>query len=148
MIDCLFCTDPIDMTPRRKLLNEADAIIERKFPTRHLPDKIREEDLFQAGLYALALMESGVSCSSARLVLVYCLQSSAERCIGKNHSDCVACRKGAVFSRRFNQKRVLRALEKLDEIWFHNRKPKATPSEWKCRGCTFGRDGSCNHSAA
>ena len=125
-----------------------DAIIERKFPTRHLPEKPRNEDIFQAGLYALALFESGVSCASTRLVLVYCLQKNAKQCIGRNHNDCVACSNGLVFSRRFNQKRVLRALEKLDEVWYHGRKPKASPNEWKCRGCPYGRNGTCNHSAA
>jgi hypothetical protein len=125
-----------------------DAMIERKFPTRHLPEKPRGEDIFQAGLYALALMESGVSCVSTKLVLVYCLQKNAKRCIGRNHNDCVACGNGKVFSRRFNQKRVLRALEKLDEVWYQGRKPKANPAEWKCRGCPYGRNGTCNHSAA
>jgi hypothetical protein len=89
-----------------------------------------------------------VSCASTRLVLVYCLQKNAKQCIGRNHNDCVACGNGLVFSRRFNQKRVLRALEKLDEVWYHGRKPKASPNEWKCRGCPYGRNGTCNHSAA
>jgi CRISPR/Cas system-associated exonuclease Cas4 (RecB family) len=125
-----------------------DAIIERKFPTRHLPEKPRDEDIFQAELYALALMESGVSCSSTKLVLVYCLQKNAKECIGRNHPNCVACGNGLVFTRRFKQKRVLRALEKLDEVWYQGRKPKANPREWRCRGCPYGRNGVCNHTAA
>ncbi len=125
-----------------------DAIIERKFPIRYLPEKPRNEDVFQAGLYALALKESGVSCSSTRLVLIYCLQKNAKKCIGRNHNDCVSCGNGEVFGKRFNQRRVLRELEKLDEVWYHGRTPKASPSEWKCRACQYGRNGICNHSAA
>ncbi|KXH73269.1 MAG: hypothetical protein AM326_00540 [Candidatus Thorarchaeota archaeon SMTZ-45] len=125
-----------------------DAIIERKFPTRHLPEKPKDEDIFQAGLYALALMESGVSCSSARLVIVYCLQRKAKQCIGRNFNDCAACGDGRVFSRRFSQKQVIRALAKLDEVWYKGRKPKARPDKRNCQTCPYGRSGTCNHSAA
>ncbi|MFW9801572.1 MAG: hypothetical protein ACFFFC_02925 [Candidatus Thorarchaeota archaeon] len=125
-----------------------DAIIERKFPTKHIPLKPREEDFFQAGLYALALMETGVSCATTRLVLVYCSQRTAKNCIGKNQADCVSCGDGMLYSRRFNQKRVLKALAKLDEVWYQGRKPKASPSGEKCRACPYGRNGICNRSAA
>ncbi|MFW9861105.1 MAG: hypothetical protein ACFFEX_11900 [Candidatus Thorarchaeota archaeon] len=125
-----------------------DAIIERKFPTKHIPLKPRKEDFFQAGLYALALMETGVSCATTRLVLVYCSQRTAKNCIGKNQADCVSCGDGMLYSRRFNQKRVLKALAKLDEVWYQGRKPKASPSGEKCRVCPYGRNGICNRSAA
>ncbi|MFW9886585.1 MAG: hypothetical protein ACFFER_00270 [Candidatus Thorarchaeota archaeon] len=125
-----------------------DAIIERKFPTRYFPDRPREEDFFQAELYALALMETGVSCVTTKLVLVYCLQRTARNCIGKNQADCVSCRDGTIHSRRFSQKRVLKALAKLDEVWYQGRKPEASPSARKCRACPYGRNGVCNRSAA
>jgi hypothetical protein len=125
-----------------------DAIIERKFPIRHIPDSPREEDFFQAGLYALALMETGVSCSTTRLVLIYCLQKTAKNCIWRNQVDCVSCGDGTVYSRRFNPKRVLKALAKLDEVRYQGRKPKASPNAGKCRACPYGRNGVCNHSAA
>ncbi len=61
-----------------------DLIIEHKFPVRHLPEKRGSEDIFQAGLYALALYESGVSCSVTRLVNIYCLQDRAKKCMEGN----------------------------------------------------------------
>ncbi|MFW9967153.1 MAG: hypothetical protein ACFFEA_08360 [Candidatus Thorarchaeota archaeon] len=125
-----------------------DAIIERKFPRRYLPEKPRDEDIFQAGLYALALMERGVSCSFARLLFVYCMQRKAKQCIGRNHNDCIACRDGRVFNRSFSQKQVVRALDKIDEVWYKGRKPKARPDKWNCQSCPYGRNGTCNHSAA
>ncbi|MHA2068706.1 MAG: hypothetical protein ACXABY_30450 [Candidatus Thorarchaeota archaeon] len=125
-----------------------DAIIERKFPTSYLPEKPRDEDIFQAGLYALALMESGVACSSAKLVLIYCLQSKARQCIGREGTDCISCGEGSVFIRKFSQKSVLRALDRLDEVWYRGRKPKASPDRWKCRGCPHGQNRTCSHSAA
>jgi len=123
-----------------------DAIVERKFPLRRLPSRPRSQDVFQAGLYALALMESGVSCSSTRLFLIYCLQESASRCIGKNEVDCLACGKKAMFVRGFRPQKVLRGLRKLDEVWYRGRTPRATPNESKCKACPYGRDGSCKHS--
>ena len=57
-----------------------EVVIERKFPVRNLPRIVRTEDMFQAGLYALALMERGVSCSSTRLVVMYCTQNVASNC--------------------------------------------------------------------
>jgi len=43
-----------------------DLIVENKFPVSYLPDKAKKEDFFQAGLYALALSESGVCILSSR----------------------------------------------------------------------------------
>lgn len=123
-----------------------DAIVERKFPLKHLPSKPRPPDVFQAGLYALALMESGVSCSSTRLFLIYCLQESASRCIGKNEAECLTCGEKAMFVRRFRPEVVLRGLRKLDEVWYRGRKPRATPNASKCKACPYARDGSCRYS--
>lgn len=123
-----------------------DAIVERKFPLRYLPSKPQPQDVFQAGLYALALMEGGVSCSSTRLLLIYCLQESASRCIGRNGGECLTCGEKAMFVRRFRPERVLRGLRKLDEIWYKGRKPRATPTYPKCKACPYGRDGSCGYS--
>jgi hypothetical protein len=111
-----------------------DAIVERKFPLKHLPSKPRPEDVFQAGLYALSLMESGVSCSSTRLFLIYCLQEPASRCIGKNGAECLTCGEKAMFVKSFRPERVLRGLRKLDEVWYRGRKPRATPNDSKCKG--------------
>ncbi|TXT55177.1 MAG: hypothetical protein BAJATHORv1_40086 [Candidatus Thorarchaeota archaeon] len=123
-----------------------ELIIERKFPTKYLPSKIREEDMFQAGLYALAIQESGVSCSNTRLVTVYCLQDNAMTCAKKrNTTDCVKCNLGKVFTRKYKQKSVLKDLEILDEIWFHSRKPIANPDE-KCRACPYSKNGKCQYS--
>ena len=47
-----------------------DIVIEYKFPVKHLPRQTRKEDVFQSGLYALALLDSGLSCSSTRLVTI------------------------------------------------------------------------------
>jgi hypothetical protein len=123
-----------------------DAIVERKFPVRYLPTKARPQDVFQAGLYAFALMDSGVSCSSTRLFLIYCLQESASLCIGKNGVDCMTCGEKTMFVQRFRPGRVLKRLRKLDEVWYRGRSPKPTPSEEKCMACPYGRDGSCRHS--
>lgn len=124
-----------------------DAVIERKFPRNYLPSRPRPEDTFQAGLYALGLLQSGVSCSSARLILMYCLQEAARRCIGKNRADCLSCKKGTMFTQRFRPRKVLKALRKLDEVWFDGRKPKASPIPSKCRACPYGIDQSCRHSS-
>ncbi len=126
-----------------------EAVIERKFPVRNLPEIVRTEDMFQAGLYALALMESGVSCSSTRLVVLYCTQEAASNCVrvGKG-VNCFGCKKGRAFQQRFNLERVLKTLKKLDEIWCMKRKPMPSPEVGKCRACPYGSNGVCNHSAA
>lgn len=125
-----------------------DYIIERKFPANRLPDSIKEEDMFQAGLYALALAESGVSAREAKLVTIYCLQDEARRCLEKNTpGKCWKCSNGRRFVRRYNEREIEKYLKKADEVWYHKRKPKPSPSDKKCRLCPYSRDGSCNYSA-
>jgi hypothetical protein len=125
-----------------------DVIIEYKFPVTHLPVNMKDEDKFQAGLYALALAESGISCSSAKLVTVYCLQDVAKTCTRRNSkSECWNCRDGRIFEKRFNAEAVQKQLKKLDEVWYGKRAPKASPTEAKCRLCPFSKKGVCNYSA-
>ncbi|MGY5862590.1 MAG: hypothetical protein RTU09_09505 [Candidatus Thorarchaeota archaeon] len=126
-----------------------EAVIERKFPSRNTPKIVRTEDMFQAGLYALALMEKGASCSSTRLVVIYCTQEIASNCMRAGKSvNCFECRKGSIFQQKFNLKQVLKTLKSLDEVWYKRRKPKASPDVGKCRACPYGTNGVCNHSAA
>jgi len=126
-----------------------EIVIERKFPSRNIPKIVRTEDMFQAGLYALALMERGVSCSSTRLVVIYCTQKAASNCVSVGKGmNCFGCRKGRAFQQEFNLKRVLKTLKKLDEIWYKKRKPRPSPEVGKCRACPYGTNGVCNHSAA
>lgn len=126
-----------------------EVVIERKFPVRNLPEIVRTEDMFQTGLYALALLESGVSCSSTRLAVIYCTQEAASNCVsvGKG-ANCFGCRKGRVFQQKFNLEKVLKTLKKLDEIWCMRRKPMPSPEVGKCRACPYGINGVCNYSAA
>ena len=94
-----------------------EIVIERKFPSRNTPEIVRTEDIFQAGLYALALMERGVSCRSTRLVVIYCTQKAASNCaIAGKSVNCFECGKGSIFQQKFNLKRVLKTLKKLDEV--------------------------------
>lgn len=124
-----------------------DLMIERKFPRSYLPDKAWPEDNFQAGLYALAMLEIGVSCRETRLVIIYCKQDNAKKCLERQGAtDCLRCRKGKVFSKRFKPKEVLKQLSRLDEVWYDGRRPIASPELMKCRACPFGKDGRCNHS--
>lgn len=125
-----------------------DALIERKFPTKILPEKPRSEDMFQAGLYTLALQERGVSCTLSRLVVIYCLQQNAKRCAHTNQTDCFSCSNGAIFTKKFDHHKVLGSLAKLDEVWFRGRKPRAHPTPSKCRACPYGKNRVCKHSAA
>lgn len=123
-----------------------DAIVEYKFPVNHLPSQSRPEDVFQAGLYALALRESGVSCSSTRLVVIYCLQEKAKRCVRKGSTrECWRCRNGKVFVTRFKPKNVLRGLKRLDEVWYEGRKPRPAKESSRCKVCPYSRD-MCNYS--
>jgi hypothetical protein len=125
-----------------------DVIIEYKFPVTHLPEQSRPEDVFQAGLYAFAFMETGVSCSTTRLVTIYCLQDRAKRCVdGKSNKSCWSCGDGKIYTNRFNPRKVIRTLKRLDEIWYKGRTPKPSPELRKCRSCPFRRD-KCNYSAA
>ena len=125
-----------------------EAVIERKFPSRNMPKIVRTEDMFQAGLYALALMESGVSCSSTRLVVMYCTQKAASNCVHEGKRvNCFECRKGRIFQEKFSPKKVLKTLKRLDEIWYMRRKPRPSPEVGKCKACPYGIDGVCNNSA-
>jgi hypothetical protein len=125
-----------------------DAIIERKFPVRYLPDKPRPEDVFQAGLYALALMEKGVSCSSTKLAIVYCLQNDARKCLDRNENKCFTCSNSKVFERRFKSRSIVKHLKKFDDFWYRDAKAKPSPELGKCRACPNGKNGTCNYSAA
>jgi len=126
-----------------------EIVIERRFPSRNIPEIVRKEDMFQAGLYALALMERGVSCSSTRLVVIYCTQKAASNCaIAGKSVNCFECGKGSIFQQKFNLKRVLKTLKKLDEVWYKRRKPKPSPEVGKCRACPYSTNGACSHSAA
>jgi hypothetical protein len=124
-----------------------DLVIENKFPVSCLPNQARKEDLFQAGLYALALAETGVSCKESRLVTIYCLQDVAKRCLqGNAPKKCWDCGEGKIFSKVFNPKDVRKALKKLDEVWYNKRNPKASPTPSKCRPCPYGTNGKCKYS--
>ena len=126
-----------------------EVVIERKFPLQDMPEIVRTEDMFQAGLYALALMERGVSCSSTRLVVMYCTQKAASNCVHEGKGvNCFECRKGRIFQEKFSPKKVLKTLKRLDEVWYKRREPKPSPEIGKCKACPYGADGSCNHSAA
>lgn len=123
-----------------------DLIIEHKFPVRHLPKKSRPEDIFQAGLYALALYESGVSCSTTRLVNIYCLQDRAKKCLeGSTAIECWLCSDNKIHVKRFNPNKMIKALKKMDEVWFDNQKPRPSPEQGKCRSCPYSRE-KCNYS--
>ena len=124
-----------------------DVMIERKFPVNELPANVKAEDLFQAGLYTLALSESGVSCRDAQLVIVYCLQDIARKCLDGNSSrDCWRCSDGRKFHRRYKEKDVRKHLKRLDEVWYDKRKPRPSPSLQTCRPCPYGKNGKCNYS--
>lgn len=123
-----------------------DLIIEHKFPSQHIPRHKKLEDVFQAGLYALALMESGVSCSSTKLVTIYCPQDKAEICLErKSTRDCWRCSKSRSYVKKFRPNDVLRTLKRLDEVWYQGRKPKPTHDESNCRVCPYS-DGRCNYA--
>ncbi len=124
-----------------------DLVIEYKFPNLLLPKKARSEDVFQLGLYALALQECGVSCSSTILVTIYCLQEEAKRCISKKKSrNCWQCNVGRKFTTRFKPERVIKELKRLDEVWYYGRRPKPTKDASRCRICPYS-DGRCNYSS-
>ncbi|MFX1604945.1 MAG: hypothetical protein ACFFDD_03490 [Promethearchaeota archaeon] len=123
-----------------------DLIVEYKFPLKQLPKQARPEDIFQSGLYTLALLESGVSCTSTRLVTIYCLQDRAKTCFEKKSKrDCWHCSDGKTFVNRFRQKRVLRNLERLDEVWYKGRQPNPSQKRITCRVCPYSK-GKCNYS--
>ena len=125
-----------------------DMIIENKFPVSFLPEKVKKEDIFQAGLYALALVDTGVSCSDAKLVIIYCLQDAAKRCLqGNSPKKCWDCGEGKIFSKKFDQREIMKDLAKLDAVWYKKRKPRAKPTEDNCRPCPFSKNGKCNYLA-
>ena len=125
-----------------------DALIEYKFPVSYLPNKSKREDIFQAGLYSLALQESGVSCSSTILVIVYCIQDKARKCLnGNSNNNCLTCGDARVFKEKYNPNRIRWHLRKLDEVWYNKRRSRAKPSATTCRTCPFAGGGVCNYSA-
>jgi hypothetical protein len=125
-----------------------DLIIENKFPVSYLPDKVKKEDIFQAGLYALALAETGISCRDTRLVIIYCLQDIAKTCLqGNSQRKCWDCGEGKLFSQKFNQREIMKSLKRIDAVWYKRRKPQASPTEDHCRPCPYSRNGKCNYSA-
>jgi hypothetical protein len=124
-----------------------DVVIEYKFPVNMLPSRMREEDQFQTGLYALAFEEYGVSCGSARIVTVYCIQDVAQQCLqSQENRNCWSCGEGKIFEKRFNAKKTKKQLKKLDEVWYGRRPAQATPSQSKCRACPFSKMRDCNYA--
>ncbi|NWF95164.1 MAG: hypothetical protein HXY34_03395 [Candidatus Thorarchaeota archaeon] len=123
-----------------------DVMIERKFTVKHLPREMREEDAFQAGLYTLALLDTGVSCRNTRLVVIYCLQDEAERCVRQGPAFCLKCRSARVYTKKFRRGPVERAIRKLDQVWFEGRPPRASTRKDRCLRCPYGHDGRCNRS--
>jgi hypothetical protein len=125
-----------------------DLIVENKFPASNLPERAKKEDIFQAGLYALALAETGVSCMNAKLVIMYCLQDTAKRCLdGNSHRNCWDCGEGKIFSQKFDQREIMKNLARINAVWYEKRKPRASPSEDNCRPCPYSKNGRCNYSA-
>jgi len=124
-----------------------DLVIENKFPVRYLPDNGKKEDFFQAGLYALAMAESGVSCIDTKLVTIYCLQDVAKRCLlGNSPKTCWNCGEGRIFSQRYNQREIRKQLKRIDEVWYKKRRPRASPTEANCRPCPYSKSGNCNYA--
>lgn len=124
-----------------------DLLVEMKFPLEILPERVHSEDLFQASLYALALADSGVSCSHARLEVIYCTQKQAEHCFGGTGQSCVTCRKARRFHRKFDYNGTVAALSRLDEVWYEGRKPRPVTRPEQCRRCPYSRDGACNYAS-
>ncbi len=126
-----------------------DALFERKFPTRSLPRNPHEYDIFQASLYALALMDSGVSCSSTKIVVAYCRQEDAIKCQhNRAIASCLRCDRGAVFTSNFSPRETMRKLDSLNQYWFQNRKPQASPDTRKCTICPYASKQFCQWSKA
>ena len=124
-----------------------DLIIENKFPVSYLPDRIKKEDIFQAGLYALALAETGVSCKDAKLIIIYCLQDAANRCLHRNSKrNCGNCGDGKMFTHKFSQREIMENLARINAVYYKKRKPQASPSEEHCRPCPYSKNGRCNFS--
>ncbi len=124
-----------------------EALIERKFPRKILPDKARQEDVFQAELYALALAEMGAITRDSKIIVIYCLQKEASSCLDRNREGCLNCRKGRRFVSSFKQNRVAKKLDKLNKEWYRSRVPRASPSRETCIICPYSRKRGCKHSA-
>jgi CRISPR/Cas system-associated exonuclease Cas4 (RecB family) len=123
-----------------------DLVVEYKFPVKHLPKQARKEDVFQSGLYALAFLESGVSCASTKLVTIYCLQDHAKKCLERRSTrECWRCREGKTYVTRFRPKSVEKKLKRLDEVWYNGRKPRPAREQSSCRVCPYSKD-KCNYS--
>ncbi|MCF2136426.1 MAG: hypothetical protein K9W43_04215 [Candidatus Thorarchaeota archaeon] len=123
-----------------------DAIIEFKFPQNHIPYKVRKEDIFQAGLYALAFRDMGVSTRNTALLVVYCLQDNARRCGKPSVERCISCSKGRTFKSRFREHEVSKILERMEPYWLGKRRPIPSPSRENCRQCPYSK-GKCQYSA-
>ncbi len=125
-----------------------EAIVERKFPHKHLPTKAYPEDVFQGSLYALALKEKGFSVSSTHIVTIYCIQDTAESCLKKETGlYCLKCGKGKVFISKLRERSVVKSISRLDEVWYRGRDPEPNPSVSSCRRCPYSTDGTCNFTA-
>ncbi len=123
------------------------SIIERKYPRSMLPEKGNPEDVFQASLYALALKEKGISVKTTQVIVVYCLQDKAIKCMRTGGGlNCIKCSQGKIFKSQFNEKKTLKHLNELDEIWYRGRKPKPKASVDNCRVCPFSISRKCIHS--
>ncbi|MGY5852671.1 MAG: hypothetical protein RTU92_03810 [Candidatus Thorarchaeota archaeon] len=124
-----------------------EAVIERKFPRRILPDNARKEDVFQAELYALALAEMGAVAADCKIIVIYCLQKEASVCVDRNRDGCLNCRTGRRFVSRLNLNRVTKKLDKLNNEWYGSKTPRAKPSRETCIICPYSRKRGCKHSA-
>ncbi|TFG14460.1 hypothetical protein EU537_03305 [Candidatus Thorarchaeota archaeon] len=126
-----------------------DVVFERKFPSAHLPSRAHHYDVFQTSLYALALMDSGVSCGTTKVVVIYCRQADAMKCQhNRSMAFCLSCDKSAVFEDSFSPKQTMMNLEKLDPYWFEGREPKASPNPHKCSTCPYASKQLCRWSKA
>ncbi|MGY5875849.1 MAG: hypothetical protein RTU30_08895 [Candidatus Thorarchaeota archaeon] len=123
-----------------------EAVIERKFPRRILPEKVRNEDVFQAELYALTLTEMGAISADCKIIVIYCLQQEASTCVDRNRDGCLNCRKGRRFVSGFNLNRVAKKLDKLNKEWYKSKTPRANSSRDSCIICPYSRKRGCKHS--
>ncbi len=124
-----------------------DMIIEYKFPVRFIPQKAYSHDMFQTGLYALALADLGVITNNTRLVVLYCLQGVARKCLKSRRHGCSLCGRGRIFVNSFKRVKIIKALERLDQVWSELRSPKAGPSKSRCIACPYSRGNGCKYSA-
>jgi hypothetical protein len=126
-----------------------DVLFERKFPTGRLPIKVHQYDVFQASLYALALMDSGVICSSTKIIVAYCRQEDAIKCQhNRAIASCLRCDNGAVFTIDFSFKETIKKLHSLNRYWFESKQPKSSPDIHKCSICPYASKEVCKWSKA